>query len=218
MVEGQLAEDLVLIVSHRGANLLLLALLLGAAMPPPGRVAAPEFAAAAGVPSDPSAPTRPAETPAAAASLSPLAFSPELFLRDHSYAVITTLQQANAFESAANYALANPTRFQRDLIIAAFHEWGCRQPEQAFAAAAKVPDAPARDLAVQSVLSGWARTDPVALVDAALAFPDGAEKNAALTKAFRAWMVRDPQRAGDWILAHPGELAIAETVFRTENR
>jgi len=82
----------------------------------------------------------------------------------------------------------------------------------------RIADGIGRDLALQSVFSGWARENPAALANTALAFPEGAEKDAALTKAIRAWMIADPQRAGDWVFAHTATLAIAERVFRDENR
>jgi hypothetical protein len=117
-----------------------------------------------------------------------------------------------------NLAPSAPPRLSSESVNATFYEWARREPEDALAAATQFGDDATRELAIQSALSGWARTDPAALADTALAFPDGEEKTAALTKAFRAWMIQDPKLAGDWIQAHPAQLAIAESVFRNENR
>ena len=126
--------------------------------------------------------------------------------------------RTNDLAAAAERAVAAPQALRRDEIITAFHLWGRVEPEAAFAAAVRIADGIGRDLALQSVFSGWARENPAALANTALAFPEGAEKDAALTKAIRAWMIADPQRAGDWVFAHTATLAIAERVFRDENR
>ena len=138
--------------------------------------------------------------------------------REFSYRLITGLQKAGAYVMAADYALTSAPKLRRDLIIAAFHEWGRNQPDQACAAAIRVQDPEARQTAFQSVLSGWSRTDPEGMAEAALAFPEGEEKKAALTKALRAWMHKDPEIAGDWILAHEAAIPVADEFFRKDQR
>ncbi len=138
--------------------------------------------------------------------------------REFGYRLITGLQKAGSYVMAADYALNSDRKIRRDLTIAAFHEWGRNQPDQACAAAIRIIDLEARHDAFQSVLSGWARTDPEGMAEAALAFPDGEEKKSALTKALRAWMNKDPEVAGDWILAHEEALPVAEEFFRKDRR
>lgn len=138
--------------------------------------------------------------------------------RDYGYALIAALQRAGEFERAASYAASDTTETQRDLLIAAFHEWSRQQPEPAFNAATQVADAAAREIALQSVLSGWARANPESLAELAVDRPDGPEKTAALTKALREWVHRDPEKAGDWIAAHESTIPIVEKMFRDDRR
>jgi hypothetical protein len=138
--------------------------------------------------------------------------------RDIGYALIAALQRHNAFDSAAAYAAESPAPIRRDLVIAAFHDWGRVQPDAAWTSSIRLTDATARDFATQSVLSGWARNNPEDLAETALYFPEGAEKNAALTKALRSWMIKDPEKAGDWILSHPVAVPIAESFFANDER
>jgi len=138
--------------------------------------------------------------------------------REFGYRLITGLQKAGSYVMAADYALNSDRKIRRDLTIAAFHEWGRNQPDQACAAAIRILDPEARQNAFQSVLSGWSRTDPEGMAEAALAFPEGEEKKSALTKALRAWMHKDPEVAGDWILAHEDAIPVAEEFFRKDRR
>jgi hypothetical protein len=108
-----------------------------------------------------------------------------------------------------------PAELTPDMINTTYYEWARREPEDALVSATRIDDPRFRRVAIQSALSGWARKDPSTLAETALAFPDGEEKTAALTKAFRAWMIQDPKIAGDWLQAHPGQVTIAESVFRT---
>lgn len=138
--------------------------------------------------------------------------------RDFGYALIFGLNRRGEFSASAGYATAAPEGMRRDLVIAAYHDWGRRQPEQAFLSAAQIANPTARQFAMQSVLSGWARSSPEELAETALRFPAGDEKNAALTKALRAWMVKDPWKAGDWILAHEVAVPVAENFFARDER
>jgi hypothetical protein len=134
--------------------------------------------------------------------------------RDYGYAVIFALNRVAEFEKAADYAVADSSRSRSDLIIAAYHDWGRRQPEGALVSAIHLPEASIRETAIQSVLSGWSRDDPEGLADAALNFPDGIEKNSALTKAVRAWIIKDPEKARDWILSHDATIPAAKLALR----
>jgi hypothetical protein len=136
--------------------------------------------------------------------------------RDCGYAVIFGLDRRGDFSVSAGYASSAPTEVRRDLLIAAYHDWGRHQPEIALIAAARIDDPTTRQTALQAALSGWARTDPEGLAGTALDFPEGAEKMAALTKALRAWLVKDPWKAGDWILAHHVALPAAEAAMRDD--
>jgi hypothetical protein len=131
---------------------------------------------------------------------------------------IATLQLSGLYSQAADYAVASPLEFRRDFTIAAYHEWGRHQPEQAIASAIHIEEAFTRDFAMHSVLSGWARNDPEGMAETALAFPDSDFKKAALTRALRAWMNKDPNLAGDWIMTHPDVVPIAEEMFRKDRR
>lgn len=136
--------------------------------------------------------------------------------RDCGYALIFALNRRGEFSTSANFAIAGPPEVRRDWIIAAYHDWGRRQPELALLSAAQITDAVARQTALQSALSGWARSDPESLADTAFDFPEGAEKFAALTKALRAWVIKDPAKAGDWILAHHAVVSAAEAALRDD--
>jgi hypothetical protein len=138
--------------------------------------------------------------------------------RDYGYGLIFGLNRRGEFALASDYAAAAPEAVRRDLVIAAYHDWGRRQPEQAMLAATRVADPAARQFALQSVLSGWARSHPEELAETALAFPEGDEKSAALTKALRAWMIKDPGQAGDWILTHQAAVPVAENLFARDER
>ncbi len=181
----------------------------------PSRQPVPEVARSRGPVVPAVARTEPVAVPAAAPASVPV---DPLAPRDAGYRVITNLQNTGAYDVAARYAAVGPEAFRRDLVIAAYHEWGRREPAAALASAVHLSDAAARETAVQSVWSGWARADPAGLAETALDFPEGDDRNAALTKAIRAWMIADPWQAGDWVLAHNGALAAADTVFRTEQR
>lgn len=138
--------------------------------------------------------------------------------RESGYALIFGLNRRGDFIASAGYATAAPEGMRRDLVIAAYHDWGRREPEQALLSATHVADATVRQFALQSVLSGWARSHPEELAEAALTFPEGAEKSAALTKALRAWMIKDPWQAGDWILTHQVAMPVAENFFARDER
>jgi hypothetical protein len=138
--------------------------------------------------------------------------------RDCGYGLIFGLNRRGEFSFSSDYATAAPVAVRRDLVIAAYHDWGRRQPEQAFLSATRVTDPTARQFALQSVLSGWARSHPEELAETALTFPEGDEKSAALTKALRAWMIKDPGQAGDWILTHQAAVPIAENFFARDER
>lgn len=138
--------------------------------------------------------------------------------RDCGYGLIFGLNRRGEFSFSSDYATAAPVAVRRDLVIAAYHDWGLRQPEQAMLAATRVADPAARQFALQSVLSGWARSHPEELAETALAFPEGDEKSAALTKALRAWMIKDPGQAGDWILTHQAAVPVAENLFARDER
>ena len=138
--------------------------------------------------------------------------------RDCGYGLIFGLNRRGEFALSSGYATAAPEGVRRDLVIAAYHDWGRQQPEQALLSATHVADPAARQFALQSVLSGWARSHPEELAQTALSFPEGEEKSAALTKALRAWMIKDPWQAGDWILAHPATVPIVENFFARDER
>lgn len=122
------------------------------------------------------------------------------------------------FAREAAIAIAEPVARRRDDLNTVYFEWGRHDPELAVESALRIEKTGWRAWALESALSGWAKTAPGDLADAALAFPEGNEKRAALTKAIRAWLVADPDRAGDWIKAHPATIEIAETIIRTKNR
>ncbi len=136
--------------------------------------------------------------------------------RDCGYALIFGLNRRDEFSTSANFAITAPAELRRDLLIAAYHDWGRRQPELALLSAAQITEVGTRQTALQSALSGWARTDPEGLADTAVNFPDGAEKFAALTKALRAWVIKDPSKAGDWIVAHRHAVSAAEAALRED--
>lgn len=138
--------------------------------------------------------------------------------RDTGLRHIATLQQTGNYRSAADLATTSAQEYRRDFTIAAFHEWGRTQPEQAIASAIRIDDSVTREFAIQSVFSGWARSDPEGMAEAALAFPDGSAKKIALTKAMRAWMIKDPILAGDWIVNHSAAIAVADEMFTKDRR
>lgn len=139
--------------------------------------------------------------------------------RDAGYATIATLERQGEYANAAQFALTSTAAIRRDLIIAAFVGWGTHAPDAALAQAIAVPDPAARRLAYESLLTGWARTDPAELAHTAVHFPAGPERDTALTKALREWMHRDPWTAGDWLLAQGRDVQdLAERMFETENR
>jgi hypothetical protein len=138
--------------------------------------------------------------------------------RELGYQLIAGLQKTGAYGPAAQFAVAASENFRRDFVIAAYHEWGRRQPDQSLASAIHIADSTVRGLAIQSAFSGWARTDPDGMAEAALAFPEGEEKKAALTKALRAWMIKDPDVAGNWIMAHEAAIPVAEEFFTKDRR
>lgn len=138
--------------------------------------------------------------------------------RELGYQLIAALQKANAYVSAAEFAIAGDPAVRQDLTIAAYHEWGRIQPDQAFASALRIADSTTREFAIQSMLSGWSRADPEGMAETALSFPDGEEKKAALTKALRAWILKDPTAAGDWIMNHVAAVPVADEFFTKDRR
>lgn len=136
--------------------------------------------------------------------------------RDYGYALIFALSKVAGFDQAASYATNDASRWQPDLVIAAFHEWGRQQPEAALVSAIHLPDTSTRQTAIQSVLSGWSRGDPEGMAEAAINFPAGAEKTSALIKAVRAWFIKDPEKARDWIMTHDSAISAAEVALRQD--
>jgi hypothetical protein len=138
--------------------------------------------------------------------------------RELGYHLIAALHKVAAHALAAEFAVTESSEFHRDFTIAAYHEWGRSEPDQAWVSAIRIGDHTTRLSATQSVLSGWARSDPEGMAETALTFPDGEEKKAALTKALRAWMIKDPDTAGDWIMAHEAAVPVAEEFFTKDRR
>jgi len=159
----------------------------------------------------------PGESPVAAAALTQqLASAHPAQARDYGYALIFALNRAGAYDQAAAYAVNGPERIRNDLLIAAYHDWGRKQPALALQSALHLTDGTIQDTAVQSVLSGWARENPEELAENALSFPEGPVRNAALTKAVRSWMIQDPWKAGDWVMSHQDVAPAAEAAFRKD--
>lgn len=138
--------------------------------------------------------------------------------RELGYNLIAALHKVGAHALAAEFAVTETSAFHRDFTIAAYHEWGRSEPDQAWGSAIRIGDPTTRQSATQSVLSGWARSDPEGMAEAALAFPEGEEKKVALTKALRAWMIKDPDTAGDWIMAHEAAIPVADEFFTKDRR
>src|ERR1051325_2547936 len=71
--------------------------------------------------------------------------------RDEGYQHIAALQAAGDFRRAADFATAEAAEFRRDWTIAAYFEWGCRQPEFAFVSASRIAEPTSRETAIQAV-------------------------------------------------------------------
>lgn len=118
--------------------------------------------------------------------------------RDYGSALVGVLTEAGAYETAARFALAQPTQ-QADLVGSAYYEWAQHQPAQALAALDQIGDAKAREDAFRGLMLGWSTVGPAEVAAYAADLPPGPERSGALNEALPRWIVSDPDAAAAWL-------------------
>ena len=113
--------------------------------------------------------------------------------------LVSGLNQAGLFESAAAFALTGGPGYSDEWIEAAYSDWAAHQPQVAAAAATSLNDAVLQNAALQAVISGWAPSDPRGLAEFALHWPAGSARNSALSESLRIWASTNPVAAAQWI-------------------
>jgi hypothetical protein len=73
--------------------------------------------------------------------------------------------------------------------------WAQNDPAAAFAWIQQLPDGPARESAVDSLISTLAASDPKAAADYALQLPPGDSRTESLTAVIKGWSAQDPAQA-----------------------
>lgn len=128
-----------------------------------------------------------------------------LLASDHATALIAALNNAGDFEAGAEFAAAAPPEYRAHTLSTAFYAWAQHNPTQALAAANRFPDAVDRDRALQSLVSGWAMSDPATLLDYASNLPAGEIRAAALHEGLQQSVTHDPLAAAKWMSQFAGE-------------
>lgn len=116
--------------------------------------------------------------------------------------LIDALCHAGEFAAAARFAASGTPSLQGSWIGGAYANWAALQPEDAAQAAAAVPDAATRSLALHGVIGGWTRADPAAAVNFAVQLPDDADRSSLVSQALLRWTRVDLKAASDWINTH----------------
>jgi len=116
--------------------------------------------------------------------------------------LVYSFAQAGHFAQAADFAAAAHLDHRVDLLTAAYHPWGCQQPEKALQAAIALEDPLRQNAAFHAVIGGWAQTNPQSLTEAAHKFPEGHDRSLALVTGLRSWIEKDPASAEVWIKSH----------------
>lgn len=119
--------------------------------------------------------------------------------RDRGAAAIEALSAAGAFSAAAAFAASGEGADRDAWLAAAFARWGEQQPRAAANAALALRDAALQQRAFQSLVTGWAQTEPLPLADFAVKMPAGENRTYALGEALRQWIDRDPIAASAWV-------------------
>lgn len=116
--------------------------------------------------------------------------------------LVYSFAQAGHFAQAADFAATTHPDHRVDLLTAAYHPWGCQQPEKALQSASSLEDPLRQNAAFEAVIGGWAQTNPQSLTEAAYKFPEGHDRSLALVTGLRSWIEKDPATAEMWIKSH----------------
>jgi hypothetical protein len=121
---------------------------------------------------------------------------------DYGQCLITGLTEAGAYETAAQFAIANNSETRGACLNAAFFQWATHQPDQALAAFGKIDDPAARMPAFQGMILGWATANPAAVAAYAERLPPSEDRAQAMSQALPQWVSRDPIAASEWMINH----------------
>lgn len=116
--------------------------------------------------------------------------------------LVYSFAQAGHFAQAADFAATTHPDHRVDLLTAAYHPWGCQQPEKALQSASTLEDPLRQNAAFEAVIGGWAQTNPQSLTEAAYTFPEGHDRSIALVTGLRSWIEKDPASAEAWVKTH----------------
>lgn len=122
--------------------------------------------------------------------------------------LISALTEAGRFEQAATFAASGAAECREGWLLTAFSRWAEFQPETAAAAAARLADTNSKSTAMNSVVVGWAPTNPQALIEFSQRNLSPEQQGAALSNAIAFWAESDVAAAANWINQHaPGPVA-----------
>jgi len=120
--------------------------------------------------------------------------------REYGDALIYALEQNGNYQRAADFAIAADGNVRVELLSAAYGNWANYQPQNAAASALEIPDADARQSALDAVIAGWGQIDPNGLADFAMNnLSAGDQKTHALSDALVLWAGNNAVDAANWI-------------------
>jgi hypothetical protein len=120
--------------------------------------------------------------------------------REYGDALIYALGQNGNYQRAADFAVAADGNVRVELLSAAYGNWANYQPQNAAASALEIPDAEARQSALDAVMAGWGQIDPNGLADFAMNhLSAGDQKTHALSDALVCWAGNNVVDAANWI-------------------
>jgi hypothetical protein len=115
---------------------------------------------------------------------------------------ITALTAAGAYESAVNFAAADPSPNRAAWLNAAFFHWAAHQPEAALRGLSAIAAADARGAAFQGLVTGWADANPAAFADYVMRLAPGEDRTQAFARTLPEWVSREPMEASEWMIRH----------------
>ena len=111
---------------------------------------------------------------------------------------IDALANRNPQMAAALFAEL-PATHQNETAISISSSWVEKDPDAASRWALSLPDGPARENAVGSVVSQWTQNDPAAAGGWVQQLPAGTMRDAAVGQFANQVVERDPARAMEWV-------------------
>ena len=122
--------------------------------------------------------------------------------------LVSALTETGQFTRAAEFARSGAGNCREEWLLGAFSRWAEYQPGAAADAALQTTDSTLREVAISSVITGWAPTDPEGLLAFSKSHFSPEQQKAAVSSAIGFWASSDPVAAANWIAQNdPGAVA-----------